>query len=140
MEHPLLNDPAVFPSDEVLAGHLGQAFRAWPAFLDLLKNSFPAASLEWRYYNDGKSWLGKVTKKSKILCWVAVWDKVFSCAFYLSDKAEPFVRAASLNEAMKQAFFSSAGKTKFRHIKVDVKKKSDLAAVQELLGIKLKLK
>jgi hypothetical protein len=140
MDRPVLNDPAVFPSDEVLAGHLGQAYRAWPAFLELLKSSFPAASFEWRYYNDGKSWLGKVTQKSKTLCWVAVWDRVFSCAFYLNDKAEPLVRAASLGEAMKEAFFSSAGKTKFRHIRVEVKKKGDLAAVKEMLEIKLKLK
>ncbi len=77
MDRPLLNDPAVFPSDEVLAGHLGKAFPAWPAFQELLKSSFPTASFEWRYYNDGKSWLGKVTQKSKTLCWVAVWDKLF---------------------------------------------------------------
>ena len=140
MDHPLLNDPTVFPSDEVLAGHLGKAFPAWPAFLELLKSSFPTASFEWRYYNDGKSWLGKVTQKAKTLCWVAVWDKYFSCAFYLNDKAEPLIRTASLNEAMKEAFFSSAGKTKFRHIRAEVKKKGDLAAVKELLEIKLKLK
>lgn len=140
MNRPLLNDPDVFPDDDVLARHLGKSFTAWSAFLELLKSAFPEATLEWRYYNDGKSWLGKVTQKSKTLCWIAVWDKFFSCAFYLNDKADPLVRAASLDAAMKKSFFDSAGKTKFRHIRAEVKKKSDLAAVEELLKIKIKLK
>ncbi len=140
MDRPLLNDPTVFPDDKVLAGYLGKSFNAWSAFQELLKKSFPSASLEWRYYNDGKSWLGKLTQKAKTLCWIAVWDKYFSCAFYLNDKADPLVQAAPLSEETKKAFIASAGKTKFRHIRAEVKKKGDLAAVEELLKIKIQLK
>ena len=41
MDRPLLIDPSVFPADDVLAGHLGRAFPAWPAFLELLKSVTP---------------------------------------------------------------------------------------------------
>jgi hypothetical protein len=140
MDRPLLIDPSVFPADEVLAGYLGRAFPAWPAFLELLKNAIPDSSFEWRYYNDGKSWLGKATLKAKTLAWVTVREKHFTCTFYLNSKADPLIRVSSLDEAVKEEFFTSAGKTKFRSIRIEVRKKADLAAVQELLEIKRKLK
>ncbi len=140
MENPVLSDPKTFPSDSVLAAHLGKASSAWKSFLEMLKLDYPSASFEWRYYNDGKSWLGKVTLKNKTLCWVSVWDKYFSCTFYLNDKAEPLVKASALDKATKDAFLASAGKTKFRHIRPEIRKNSDLSSVKELLEIKIKLK
>jgi hypothetical protein len=138
MDRPGLNDPDEFPDERILARQLGPALGAWNAFTEMLKNDHPQAVAEWRYYQDGKSWLCKVTHKQKTLLWVAAWDKYFSVAAYLNAKAEDLVRASSLARDLKDPFLKSSGK--FRSIRVEVRQPADLRAVEELLAIKLKLK
>ncbi|MCX6556782.1 MAG: DUF3788 family protein [Candidatus Aminicenantes bacterium] len=138
MNHPALNDPDEFPDDTVLKRQLGVVKPAWDAFMELLEANDPLLAAGWRYYNDGKSWLCKVTHKKTTVCWVAVREKCFSAAFYLNAKAEPLVHVSSLGKSLKDGFFNSG--EKLRAIRVEVRKKSDLEAVKELIGIKLQLK
>jgi hypothetical protein len=138
MDHPLLSDPHEFPGDEVLSRHLGKAKLAWDGFMGLLKGDYPQLSAEWRYYNDGKSWLCKVTRKTTTICWVAVWDRYFTVGFYLNAKAEPLVRAGSLDSALKGSFLHATGK--LRSIRVEVRARPALKAVRELIEIKLQAK
>jgi hypothetical protein len=140
MDRPYLNDANEFPDAVVLARQLGAAKDAWDAFMALLKKDYPQIAAEWRYYNDGKSWLCKVTQKSKTICWVSVWEKYFRVGFYLNAKAEDLVRNSSLDidKALKENFLTS--NKKLRAITIEVRKKVDLNAVEELIGIKLKLK
>jgi len=140
MDKPLLNDPAVFPDDTVLSRALGPAKDAWDAFMAVLKDERSLSAAEWRFYNDGQSWLFKVTRKTKTICWVAAWDNYFSVASYLNARAEPLVRASSLARELKDGFLSSGNRTKFRSIRIEVRKISDLKAVKELIEIKLKVK
>lgn len=140
MNNPLLSDPKQFPDDKLLARLLGKAFPAWSAFQAMLRNSDPRLAGEWRFYNDGKSWLFKVSRQATTTCWVAVWDKYFTVAFYLNTRAEELVRDSSLDNALKQGFLHPGQTNKFRSIRVEVRKKSDLNAVEELLEIKRKVK
>lgn len=140
MDRPCLNNPNEFPDAAVLARYLGGAKSAWDAFMAMLKDDYPQIAAEWRYYNDGKSWLCKVTRKTATVCWVAVRDKFFTAAFYLNAKAEPLVRESSLAEALKDGFLHPDKESKFRAIRVEVRKKSDLHAIKELIEIKLKAK
>ncbi len=140
MNRPSLNDPNEYPDHLVLARQLGKSKPAWAAFLALLKKNDPKLLGEWRYYNDGKSWLFKVTRQATTVCWVAVWDKYFTVAFYLNSRTEDLVRNSSLDNALKQGFLHPAEPSKVRAIRAEVRKKSDLNAVEELLEIKLKVK
>ena len=46
----------------------GNAFSSTPfAKVKTITNNEYALTLEWRYYNDGKAWLGKVVHKKKII-------------------------------------------------------------------------
>jgi hypothetical protein len=138
MDRPALNDPDVFPDTTVLSRTLGPAKAAWDTFMGMLQEHDPQLAAEWRYYNDGKSWLCKVVQGKTTICWVAVWDKYFSVAAYLNTKAEPLVRASSLERALKDSFLQSD--KKLRAITVEVRKKADLEAVRELIGLKMKAK
>jgi hypothetical protein len=140
MLRPSLNDPKQFPNDQVLYRQLGKAKPSWIAFLALLKEKAPQLTNEWRYYTDGKSWLFKVNRHATTICWAAVWDKYFTVAFYLNARAEELVRNSSLDLALKQGFLHPAEANKFRSIRVEVRGKSDLNAVEELLDIKLMVK
>ena len=53
----LLRDPDIEPSSDVIAEALGESNNAYIKFISELASH--DIHLEWRYYNDGKSWLAK---------------------------------------------------------------------------------
>jgi len=91
---PVIDDKNKYPNTKILTMHLGNSMNAWNAFIDLLKSAYPLISTEWGYYIDGKSWLFKVTKKTKTICWVSVWNRYFKVTFYFNNKAEEILKKA----------------------------------------------
>jgi hypothetical protein len=62
----LLRDPEVFPSDEVLKDVFGDTnYNILNSFIETITNEEYGLTLEWRFYNDGKAWLGKTAHKKK---------------------------------------------------------------------------
>lgn len=141
MENKLcLNNKDEYPTDEILATYLGDAKKAWDAFIDMLKNDFPEITYEWRYYNDGKSWLCKVTKKKKTVCWVGVFDKYFRTTFYFTDKAADLITESKLSKKYKDQFISGKYYGKIKGISIEIIKPSNLDDTRILIGIKGQLK
>lgn len=140
MEKPCLNDKEDYPSDEVLGRCLGPVKAAWDAFMDLLDEKDPPLTREWRYYNDGKSWLYKVTKKKKTVCWVSVYDRLFKTTFYFPDRAEPLIIHSGLDKKHIEKFVHGKRYGKTRGLTITVTQPSDLSATQCLIGIKEQLK
>jgi hypothetical protein len=84
MAEQLLRDPNVQLTEETLAAALGGRAGTYSKFTDALK--MRDIVIEWRYYNDGRSWLGKGLHrwttprgaKKEITCfWSSVWDNFF---------------------------------------------------------------
>jgi len=140
MERPALNDAQEFPDDKVLARQFGAAKTAWDAFSALLAATTPPLAAEWRFYNDGRSWLCKVTTKAKTVCWVSAWKKFFKVSFYFTAKAEAAISQSTLDEAIKYTFLHPKGKCSLRPVTTEVRKKSDLKPIEELIRIKLQAK
>jgi len=140
MEKPCLNDKDVFPDDEVLSRCLGKAKATWDAFVAVLGESDPAISGEWRYYMDGKSWLYKVTKKKKTVCWVSVWVHAFKVTFYFPDRAEEPITASKLKAEYIDQFLHGKRYGKIRGVTVVAKRPTDLKTIRTLIDIKQQLK
>ena len=99
-EQQLLRDPNVEPAMEIIAEGLGPAGGAYARFIEKLENH--GVQADWRYYNDGKAWLGKGlykwstargTQKETTALWLSVWDGFFRVTFYIPEKS----RAEALN-------------------------------------------
>ncbi|MHB8095057.1 MAG: DUF3788 family protein [Candidatus Aminicenantales bacterium] len=140
MDQPCLNDENEYPDDDVLRRVLGKAKPAWDAFLAFVNESHPSFSGEWRYYRDGKSWLYKLTKKKKTICWVSVYRNAFKTAFYFTDRAEDLITAGRLRKEYVDQFVHSKRYGKIRGIVVEIGKISDLNAVKILIEIKERVK
>jgi hypothetical protein len=136
MEKPCLNNEEEYPSDEVLLRVLGRTKRTWDAFMAMISQHYPSFSGEWRYYNDGKSWLYKLTTKKKTVCWVSVWPQAFKTAFYFSDKAEGLITEGRLEGQYVDQFVHGKKYGKIRGIVVTLTKIADLDAVKALIEIK----
>ena len=140
MEKPCLNDKDEYPDDKVLSRHLGKVKQVWDSFIDYINESYPAFSGEWRYYKDGKSWLYKITKKKKTICWVSVYSNQFKTTFYFSDKAEDLITASKLRKQYIDEFIHGKRYGKIRGITVNVKKPTDLNSTKKLIEIKEQVK
>lgn len=136
MPELLLSDPETFPSEKVIFSHIGRTKPLWKAFFAQLGGRYPTAAPEWRYYRDGKSWLLKVTKKTKTLCWVSLLPGSFRVTFYFADKAASPIAESDLPADLKEQFTQGKHYGKIRALTVHVQRKEDLDSVATLLALK----
>jgi len=58
--------------------------------------------IEWSYYKDGKSWLGKILYKKKNICWLSVWSTGFKITFYFTNKTINGINELSISDEIKK--------------------------------------
>lgn len=140
METPILSDKTLFPTDEVIFSHLGRSRTLWISFFKTLDAEHADFSREWRYYQDGKSWLMKVTRKKKTVFWLSMIPKTFRITFYFTDRAEDAIKKSSLSDELKEQFLKGKRYNKIRGLTVIFNNKKDLEYAKTLISIKLKIK
>ncbi|MDD2965043.1 MAG: DUF3788 family protein [Bacteroidales bacterium] len=135
---PVLTDPATEPTPELLAKVLGNHY---PLFEEL--NQLMATRRltgEWRFYNDGKSWLMKATARSKTVFWLSVGDNSFTVAFYFALRMAPQVNTLPLSAALLQSIQSAQPIGKLFPVAVDVLHPNQLTDIDLLIDFKMKTK
>jgi hypothetical protein len=140
VEPPCLTDPQTFPDEKVIAEKLGKSHAHWQTFFGGLHARFPQLVTEWRYYNDGKSWLMKITHKKKTVVWVTVHAGFFRITAYLTEKARAAVEASDLSGDCKEQFAHSERFGKLIGVSVPFTKKHDVKDGMALVGLKMSLK
>lgn len=140
MEKPCLKDEDEYPDDIVLSNYLGEVITTWSNFNDFIKDHYPSFSGEWRYYNDGKSWLYKITKKKKTICWISIYHNMFKTTFYFPDRAEDIIVKSDLSPEYIDQFLKGKHYGKTRGLTIDIKNPADLDSTKILIEIKEKLK
>ena len=128
-EQQLLRDPDIAPTSEVIAEALGLANTAYVKFIGGLKEHDIEA--EWRYYSDGKVWLGKGMykwtgvrggQKEVTAFWLSIWDGFFKVTFYIPEKARFEAINLPLADDIKNMIKEAAqmGKLKFFPLTFDL--------------------
>jgi len=140
---PLLKDPNIKPTDEILAQGLGSDYKTYVKFIEESKKQ-DITFMEWRYYTDGNVWLSKGeykwttprgANKVKPLFWLSIWEGFFKIAFYFNyakrDELLNLLISDDAKEIIKTA--KPMGKTmRFLPIVIDVTKDEQLADIYTL--------
>ena len=140
MEPQLLNDPAQYPDDDIIFAHIGKAKEIWISLFEYLKKEYPEIINEWRYYNDGKSWLLKTQKKTKTMFWLSIQQNSFVTTFYFTEKAEQMILESGISDELKNQFADGKRYNKIRGLTITYKSLTDLEYFKELFKIKLSIK
>lgn len=140
MNDLVLTDKDQFPTDEVIFSHIGKTKTHWESLFKHIHSDHPDFKEEWRYYNDGKSWLMKVTQKKKTVFWATVVSKMFRITFYFGDKAEPAILSSALSDEIKKDFMEGKRYGKIRGITLQMNNKKNVGFAGELIVIKLEAK
>lgn len=138
MSKPLLNESAIFPSASVLESVLKASY---PAYTQLM-GQLPLfkAEVQWRYYNDGKAWLGKCTAGKKTVFWLSAWDGFFKLSFYFTEKTRGGVQQLAIDSALKQQLADAPVAGRLIPLFIDVSKTQQLADVMQVIEYKRSLK
>ncbi len=136
-ENYAFKDPSVKPDEKSLFSVLGDKSRLWLGIMEFMKEIHPDAAGEWRYYNDGKQWLFKMTRRKNTIFWIVALDDTFRITFYFGDKAEPLIEKSALPESMKRDFKSAKRYGKIRGISVKMDDEKDVDKVKKLVELKI---
>lgn len=107
-----LRDKNVYPTHEILRNILQDGYSPYLKLLALFEDY--GFLIEWRYYNDGKSWLCKVQKKNKTILWMSAWPGYMQATIYLPERYINDVYKLSIDEVLKNTFKATknVGKSK----------------------------
>lgn len=94
-------------------------------------------SLEWRYYNDGKAWLGKVSFKKKTLVWLSVWDMYIKAGFYFTEKTGKGIFDLDIDPELKSAFTEAKPIGKLLPLIVEINNQETLACFKNIALYKI---
>ena len=136
MEPLVLTDKNQFPSEELIASHIGKRVALWDALFGFIHAEHPDFVEQWRYYNDGKSWLMNVSRKKKTVFWLGVIEGTFRITAYFTDKAADAIRASTLSAELKEAFLGGKRFGKLGPITITFKKKRDVEDAKALIALK----
>ena len=137
MEPSVLTDRNLFPSDEVIFGHLGKRQALWEALFGFIHAEHPDFVGQWRYYKDGKSWLMKVSRKNKTVFWLSVLERGFRITCYFTDRAAGAIRASTLSDDLKAQFIGGRRVGRLAGITITFTKKRDVEDAKTLIALKL---
>ena len=138
MDQIVLSDKDQFPTEEIIFSHIGKTKKQWASIFNYIHTEYPKFSELWNYYNDGKSWLLKVTNKSKTIFWLSIIPKSFTITFYFGDKAEQSILESQISEKLKNQFIEGKRFGKIRGLTLLMNEKQNVEFVKELIIIKLK--
>jgi hypothetical protein len=137
-DKPLLRDSEVFPSDEVIAAVLKDSFNAYHKFVGGLPDK--KIDVEWRYYNDGKSWLAKGTSKKKTVFWLSAWNSFFRVSLFFTEKTRDGIQSLSVSDEIKRKIANEPVKGKLIALILDISNEAQLTDVATLVEYKQSLK
>ena len=140
MNDLVLRDKDQFPTEEVIFSHIGKTKTHWEALFNHIHANHTDFNEEWRYYNDGKSWLMKVTHKKKTIFWVTIVPKMFRITFYFGDKAEPAIMNCAIPDELKTSFKEGKRYGKIRGLTLVMNNKKNIEAAKELITVKVNTK
>lgn len=130
----------MFPSPEVLESALGKRYPVLAELLNTITGEEFGIALEWRFYNDGKAWLGKATKGKKTIFWLSVWDGYFQVGFHFTEKTRGGVMDLNINDDIKAAFAQAEPAGKLVSLSLKIDKKRQLSDMIEIIRYKMALK
>lgn len=137
----LLRAPNVFPSDEVLQNALGDTvYAVLSSFLSTITNEEYALTLEWRFYNDGKAWLGKVLHKKKTILWLSIWEGSFKTSFFFTEKHLESIAALDIADSIKEDFAKAKPTGRLIAMILDVSSQEQIDDLLKIVRFKKSLK
>ena len=131
----LLRDEKIFPSEDVLVGAAGTYYGVYREYVDLLLER--GISVDWRYYKDGRAWLGKAVKGTRTVCWISLWKGFFRVSFYIATRLGEEFGKSTVKEEIRERATQQNPVGKLLPIVVEVTGRHQVTDLMEIVAFKL---
>jgi hypothetical protein len=135
----LLRNPEQEPGDRLFREILSE--QLYQTYEELLKIvSEMGLSYEWRFYNDGKAWLCKITHKKKTVAWLSLWENTFKTGFYFTEKTSAGIMSLDVDDKIKSSFSQNKPIGKLFPLALEINRKNKLDDFRKIAAYKMSLK
>ncbi len=135
----LLRDPGQEPVKSLVKEILSeQLYKAYEELLKIIPEL--GLSYEWRYYNDGKAWLCKITHKKKTVAWLSLWENAFKTSFYFTEKTGAGIESLDIDSRIKSSFLQNKAIGKLIPLTLEIDHKTKLEDFRRIAEYKITLK
>ncbi len=129
---------AIKPTSEDLKKALGDTFELWMALSDFTQTSKPGSFEEWTYSSEKYGWSFRIRDKKRVLIYLLPRDKFFKVAFVFGQNATDEILHTKISQTIIQELNTAKVYAEGRGIRIDVKEKSIMNDIKELIRIKIK--
>lgn len=140
LEVQLLRDQALFPTRTVLNNALNDVYSIYVTLMNTITQTEYGLTHEWRFYNDGKSWLCKVSHKKKTVFWLSAWKGYIQIGFYFTEKHIETIATLDINEKIKNDFLQTKPIGKLLPMIFKISQEEQLADLLQVVKLKKSLK
>jgi hypothetical protein len=140
MEPIVLTDPDIQPTEELIFSIIGENSTFWEQLIEYVYENHFDITEEWRFYNDGKSWLYRALRKKHTLYWIGIIKDTFRISFWFGDKAAPVIETSTLPDNIKEEFRDAKRYAHSRAISIEIRTEADLKNAIKLVELKAKMK
>jgi len=132
-----LTDKAKVPHDGDAAEVLGRAAGLWRSLKAALAVQYEPLSEAWKFSGAKYGWSLQLKQKKRTVLYMIPSEGFFTVAFAFGEKAVAAAHAGGLPAALLAVIDSAAEYPEGRAVRVEVRAKKDLAAVEKLAAIKM---
>lgn len=125
------------PTDADLKKALGKNHPYWEELADFAKKSYPAAKGEWHFSGDKYGWSFRISDKKRVIVYLLPREGFFKTALVFGQKATDVVLESKVDHSIKKMLSEAKVYAEGRGIRLEVKDKSLLADIKNLITIKL---
>jgi hypothetical protein len=138
MENSILNDPNIYPEENILEKILEKKYKYYKTFTEKINKE--NLIIEWNYYKDGKSWLCKIVNKKKTICWLSLWDTGIKLSFYFTEKTISGINDLKIDKEIKEMAKETKLIGKLLPITFTIDRNEKINDAMEIVEYKMKLK
>ena len=125
------------PSQRELPHVLGQAAPLWEELLERLAEVHAPLTQSWSYSGKSHGWLLKLQRRGKTLAYLIPCEGFLVASFALREPAHAAALAQKWPAAVQKQLAGAPAFAEGRSVKLEVRRKADLAAVLKLVALKL---
>lgn len=137
MAFSIFEDKSHQPTDVDLAEVLGRSHTQWQALIAHASEAYAPLMVKWGFTGAKWGWSVRLIQKKRTVLYMTPRSRYFIVGLVLGEKAVKAAHASKLPADVLKAIDAAPKYAEGRGLRLEVRTKKDLAAVQTLAGIKM---
>lgn len=133
----VFDDRAKPPEEKEVEAALGRTYNLWSELKAHISTQFAPLVIEWGYASKSTGWGLRLKQEKRTVLYMTPCKGYFLASFALGEKAVKAAAASGLPDSVLSVIESAPKYAEGRGVRLEVKTKRDLKAIEKLAEIKM---